>query len=140
MSIAVLLAWLAAGFFLLKGIQHVLGARIYLTSAVRAPHVAPIDPEQISPGELDLLTSVDGELQSAGFRHIGFGQCLAFLTYYGPPELLNAFFHDEIPAYAVVRRKVAPEYGELVSVSVQTLFASGEVLATTDTPLDKLFT
>jgi Zn-dependent protease len=140
MTLAVLVAWLAAGFILLKGIQHVLGARIYLTSAVRAPDVAPIEPERISAGELDLLTSVDGELQGAGFRHVGFGQCAAFLTYYGPPEIVNAFVHDGIPAYAVVRRQIAPEYGRLVSVSVQTPFASGAVLATTNTPLDKLFT
>src|SRR5450432_3363587 len=100
MTLAALVAWFVAGYLLLKGVQHVLGARIYLTSAVRTPDVAPIDLEKISPGELDLLTFVDGELQSAGFRHVGFGQCPAFLTYYGPPELLNAFVHDEIPAYA----------------------------------------
>jgi HD domain len=44
MSIAVLVAWIAAGFLLLRGPQYVLGARIYLTSAVREPDVAPIRP------------------------------------------------------------------------------------------------
>jgi hypothetical protein len=82
MSIAVLVAWIAAGILLLRGSQYVLGARIYFTSAVREPDVAPIRPEQISPGELDLLSSVDAQLRSAGFRHVGFGQCAAFLTYY----------------------------------------------------------
>ena len=77
MNASDLFVWLAAGFLLLKGTQYVLGARIYLTSAVREPSIAPLRPEEISPGELDVLTCVDAELQSAGFRHVGFGQCSA---------------------------------------------------------------
>jgi len=117
----------------------VLGARIYLTSAVREPSFAPLRPEEIAPGELQLLTSVDAELRSAGFRHVGFGQCPAFLTYYGPPEVFNVFVHDGIPAYARVGRQLAPEYDQLVQIGIETAFPSGEVLATTDTRLDKLF-
>jgi Zn-dependent protease len=139
MSIATVFIWLAGGFVLLKGIQYVLGARIYLTSAVREPSVAPLRRQEISPGELALLTCVDAELQSAGFRHVGFGQCPAFLTYYGPPEVLNAFVHDGIPAYARVGRQLAPENDQLVRVSVETVFPSGEVLATSNTPLDRLY-
>ena len=84
MSISVLIVWIAAGFLVLRATRHVLAARIYLTSAVREPCVAVLRPEEISPGELEFLTSADAELQNAGFRHLGFGQCSAFLTYYGP--------------------------------------------------------
>jgi Zn-dependent protease len=139
MSISSVFLWLAAGFLLLRGIQYVLGARIYLTSAVREPSVAPLPQQEISPGELELLTSLDAELQSAGFRHVGFGQCPAFLTYYGPPEVLSAFVHDGIPAYASVRRQIAPEYDQLVGISIETVLPSGEVLTTTNTQLDKLY-
>ena len=139
MNASDLFLWLAAGFLLLKGTQYVLGARIYLTSAVREPSVAPLPAGEISPGELDLLTCVDAELASAGFRHVGFGQCSAFLTYHGPPEILNLFVHDEIPAYATVRRHPVPELDQLVAISIQTEFLRGAVLVNTNMPLSMLF-
>ena len=118
-----ILLWLAVGFLVLKATQYVLGARIYLTSAVREPDIAPVRPDEISPGERDLLTCVDTEMQSAGFRHVGFGQCPAFLTYHGPPEVLNVFVHDQMSANAIVRRHPVParpprwdQYPDRVSV------------------------
>jgi Zn-dependent protease len=134
-----LLIWLVAGFLLLKAVQYVLGARIYLTSAVREPAVAPLRPEGISPGERDLLTCVDAELQGAGFRHVGFGQCAAFLTYHGSPENFNLFVHDEMSAYAIVRRHPVPELDQVVGISIQTEFPSGEVLVNANLLVDKLF-
>jgi Zn-dependent protease len=139
MSASDIFLWLAVGFLLLKATQYALGARIYLTSAVREPKVAPLRPDEISPGERDLLSSVDAELQSAGFRHVGFGQCAAFLTYHGPPEILNVFVHDQMSAYAIVRRHPVPELDQLVGISIQTAFPSGEVLVNANMPFDKLF-
>jgi hypothetical protein len=59
--------WLAVGFLVLKATQYVLGARIYLTSAVREPSIAPVRPDEIAPGERDLLTCVDTEMQVPDF-------------------------------------------------------------------------
>src|SRR5580692_9894084 len=132
-----LFVWFAVGFLLLKATQYALGARIYLTSAVREPEVAPLRPEGISAGEHDLLTSVDAELQNAGFRHVGFGQCAAFLTYHGPPEILNVFVHEQMSAYAIVRRHPVPELDQLVGISIQTEFPSGEILVNTNIPVEK---
>jgi hypothetical protein len=78
-------------------------------------------------------------MRSAGFRHVGFGQCSAFLTYHGPPEILNVFLHDQMSAYATVRRQPIPELDRLVGISIQTEFPSGEILVNTNMPLDKLF-
>jgi Zn-dependent protease len=131
--------WLAVGFLVLKATQYVLGARIYLTSAVREPSIAPVGPDEIAPGERDLLTCVDTEMQSAGFHHVGFGQCAAFLTYHGPPEVLNVFVHDQMSANAIVRRHPVPELDRLVGISIQTEFPSGEVLVSANMPFNKLF-
>ncbi len=66
-------AWVLFAYALFYGVRYLLGARVYLTCALREVEVAPISREQVDPSELRLLTQLDDELAAAGFRHLGFG-------------------------------------------------------------------
>jgi Zn-dependent protease len=115
-----ILAWILFGYALLYGVRYLLGARIYLTCALRKVEVRPIPREQVEPAELRLLTLLDDELTAAGFRHLGFGEISPFLTYYGQALPVSVFVNERIPAYALVRQHAAPEYGSLVELEVST--------------------
>ena len=115
-------AWLLFGYALLFGIRYLLGARVYLTCALREVEVKPVARQQIEPGELRLLTLLDDELAAAGFRHLGFGQVTPFLTYYAEALSVSMFVNEQLPAYALVRQHAAPEYGSLVELEVGTTF------------------
>jgi Zn-dependent protease len=115
-----IIAWILFGYALLYGVRYLLGARIYLTCALRKVEVRPIPREQVEPAELRLLTLLDDELTAAGFRHLGFGEVSPYLTYYAQARPVSVFVNERIPAYAVVRQHVAPEYGSLVELEVST--------------------
>lgn len=115
-----ILAWVLFGYALLFGVRYLLGARLYLTCALRKVEVWPISREQVEPAELRLLTLLDDELAAAGFRHLGFGEVSPYLTYYAQARPVSVFANERIPAYAVVRQHVAPEYGSLVELEVST--------------------
>jgi Zn-dependent protease len=115
-----ILAWILFGYALLYGVRYLLGARIYLTCALRKVEVRPIPREQVEPAELRLLTLLDDELTAAGFRHLGFGEISPLLTYYGQALPVSVFVNERIPAYALVRQHAAPEYGSLVELEVST--------------------
>ena len=117
-------AWVLFGYALLYGVRYLLGARVYLTCALREVAVEPISREQLDPAELRLLTSLDDELAAAGFRHLGFGQIAPFLTYYAQGLPVSVFVNERLPAYALVRQHAAPEYGNLVEVEVWTAFGA----------------
>jgi Zn-dependent protease len=117
-----ILAWVLFGYALLYGVRYLLGARVYLTCALREVAVESISREQLDPAELRLLTSLDDELAAAGFRHLGFGQIAPFLTYYAQGLPVSVFVNERLPAYALVRQAVAPEYGRLVALEVGTTF------------------
>jgi Zn-dependent protease len=134
-------AWVLFGYALLYGVRYLLGARVYLTCALREVDVKPISREQIDPAELRLLTSLDDELAAAGFRHLGFGQIAPFLTYYAQGLPNSVFVNEQLPAYALVRQHAAPEYGNLVEVEVGTTFgAPGYRLVTLNTLFSRPFT
>ena len=134
-------AWVLFGYALLYGVRYLLGARVYLTCALREVEVKPISREQLDPAELRLLTSLDGELAAAGFRHLGFGQIAPFLTYYAQGLPVSVFVNEQLPAYALVRQHAAPEYGNLVEVEVWTTFgAPGYRLVTVNTLFSRPFT
>ena len=116
-------AWVLFGYTLLYGIRYLLGARVYLTCALRKVEVRPVARQQIEPGELRLLTLLDDELAAAGFRHLGFAQVTPFLTYYAEALSVSVFVNEQLPAYALVRQHAAPEYGSLVELEVGTTFA-----------------
>ena len=119
-----ILAWVLFGYALLYGVRYLLGARVYLTCALREVEVTPISREQVEPEEFRLLTLLDDELAAAGFRHLGFGQIAPFLTYYARAIPVSVFVNERVPAYALVRQHAAPEYGSLVELEVGTDFGT----------------
>jgi Zn-dependent protease len=127
--------WVLFGYALLFGIRYLLGARLYLTSALREVEARAADRQKIEAGELRLLTLLDDGLAAAGFRHLGFGQVTPFLTYYGEPLSASVFVNEQLPAYALVRQHAAPEYGSLVELEVGTTFADCRLVT-----LNTLFT
>jgi Zn-dependent protease len=125
-----ILLWLAFGYLLLRGARYLLGARLYLTSALRAPEVCEIPREQLEPGELRLLSQVDEELIAAGFQHVGFMHVSSLLTRQRAPLPMSVFVNERLPAYAFVWQHPAVEYAHLVEVEIETAFASGVSLHT----------
>ena len=134
MSPALFLLWVAFGYALLQGIRYLLGARIYLTCALREVQAWPADRQQIDAAELRLMTLLDDELRRANFRHLGFGQITPLITYYAQPLAVSVFVNEQIPAYALVRRHLAPEYGRLVELEIRTAFVCGNQVLTVNTP------
>ena len=134
-----ILVWGAFGYVLLQAVRYLLGARIYLTCALREVEAAPTEGRQIDAGELRLLGLLDRELAAAGFRHLGFGRITALLTYYGTPLTVSVFANERIPAYALVRRRLAPELGALLELELRTVLASGEEIVTVNTPTSEAF-
>ena len=52
MSPIKILAWLAFAYVLWRGSRALLGARVYLVNALRAPAVEPVGRGQLDPAEL----------------------------------------------------------------------------------------
>src|ERR1700728_3492694 len=132
-------AWVLFGYALLYGVRYLLGARVYLTCALREAAVEPIPRAQVEPAELRLLTLLDDELAAAGFRHLGFGQIAPFLTYYAQALSVSVFVNERLPAYALVRQHAAPEYGTLVELEIGTAFAPDCRLVTLNTLFSRPF-
>jgi Zn-dependent protease len=130
---AVLIVWVLFVYVLLYGIRYLLGARIYLTCALREDENRSVPRQQIEPEELRLLGLLDDELLAAGFRHLGFGAAQPLLTYYAEPLKYSVFVNERLPAYALVREPVAPEYGNLVALEIGTVYAAGDRLITLNT-------
>jgi Zn-dependent protease len=133
-------AWILFGYALLHGVRYLLGARLYLTCALRKVEVRPIPREQVQPAELRLLTLLDDELTAAGFRLLGFGEISPFLTYHAQALAVSVFVNERIPAFALVRQHAAPEYGSLVELEVSTTFGGPECrLVTLNTLFSRSF-
>jgi Zn-dependent protease len=139
MSVTAVLGWAAFAYVLLQGIRYLLGARVYLTCALREVEARPVDRQQLDPGELRLLSLLDHELAGAGFRHLGFGHITPLVTYYDKPLTVSVFVHEQLPAYGLVRRHLAPEYGRLAELEVTTELASGGQIVTVNTPFASSF-
>jgi Zn-dependent protease len=136
---AVVIAWVLFVYVLLYGIRYLLGARIYLTCALREDENRSVPRQQIEPEELRLLGLLDDELLAAGFRHLGFGAAQPLLTYYAEPLKYSVFVNERLPAYALVREPVAPEYGNLVALEIGTVYAAGDRLITLNTLFSEPF-
>lgn len=139
MSPVAVLAWAAFAFVLLRALRYLLAARVYLTCALREVEARPVDRKEIDPGELRLLSLLDQDLAAAGFRPLGFGAVTPSVTYFGGALLTNVFVNERIPAYALVRRHMAPEYGRLVELNVGTALDAGEEIITLNTPYSSAF-
>lgn len=136
---AVVIAWALFVYVLLYGVRYLLGARIYLTCALREDENRLLPRQQIEPEELRLLGLLDDELLAAGFRHLGFGAVPPLLTYYAEPLKYSVFVNERLPAYALVREPVAPEYGNLVALEIGTVCAAGDRLITLNTLFSEPF-
>jgi Zn-dependent protease len=134
-----LLAWVVFGYLLLLAVRYTMGARIYLTCALRQSRARAVPREQVDPGELQLLTLCDDELVAAGFRPLGFLHVTPLLTYYGAPLPHSAFVNERLPAYAIVRRALAPEYARPVEIEIRTETGAGEHVVTLNTPYARTF-
>lgn len=133
MSVTSVLGWAAFAYVLLQGIRYLLGARVYLTCALREVEARTVGRQQLDPGELKLLGLLDHDLAATGFRHLGFGQVTPLVTYYDKPLTVSIFANDRLPGYALVRRALAPEYARLVELEIRTALASGEQIVTLNT-------
>jgi Zn-dependent protease len=111
----------------------------YLTCALREAEARPVDRQQLDPGELRLLTLLDEELAATGFRAVGFGTVSPNVTYFGRPLVTSVHINESIPAYALVRRHLAPEFGRLVELDVRTALACGDEILTVSTPFAVAF-
>jgi len=133
------LVWTVFGYLLLWGVRYLLSARIYLTCALRGAEVRPVSRRQLDPAELQLLAVPDSELTAAGFHHVGFAQITPLLTCYGSPLAASIFVNEHLPAYAVVRRRAAPEYRQLMELTLTTAFCSGYEIDTLNAPVSGTF-
>ena len=139
MSPIKILAWLAFAYVLWRGSRALLGARVYLVNALRAPAVEPVGRGQLDPAELRLLGLLDEQLVAAGFRHLGLVNAAAPLTYFGAPIPISVFVNEALPAYAFVRARIGPEYAKLVELEIETTLASGSRLQTRNSLITRPF-
>jgi hypothetical protein len=138
MSTPKLLAWLAFAYVALIGLRYVLGARQYLTCALREVKAWPTSAELLTPGQLRVLSVFDAELAAAGFTHPGFGHFSSLITHHAAPQTVSVFFNASIPAYAFVRRSVAPESGRPAVLSLATELPDGSALESVTSHFAKL--
>ena len=139
MNPMVVLKWAIFAYVLFQGARYLMMVRVYLVYAFRDVRVTPTIPQQIDPGLLELLTSLDDSLAAAGFRHLGFGQTTPLLTYSDRPLPFSVWVNDAIPAYAFVAPHALPAYSALVEVNLRTAMDSGIELATFNVPAMKAF-
>lgn len=123
-----LLAWAAFAYVALLGVRYLIGARMYLTCALREAKVWATGSELLSPGQLRVLSVFDADLAAAGFRHLGFGHHSSLVTYFEAPQTLSVFVNDSIPAYAYTRRSQTPEDSRAAVLELLTELSDGTVL------------
>ncbi len=127
-----LIVWLVFVFLILRGLRYVLGARIYLTSAIQEVTVAPCADDQVPEEQRILLGTLDWTLEELGMRPIGYVVHRPFLTYYDRSEHSRVFLHASEPIEAHVSRRAAPEYGASVNIQWVTRLRDGRMLITGD--------
>lgn len=134
-SPTVLIGWAVFLYLLFWGLRYLLGVRMFLTCAHRDVRATGLTRQQLEPGQLELLTVLDGSLVAAGFRHLGFAQISPVLTHYDKALPCSVFVNDVVPAYAFVRPRLLPAYEALVELQIQTTLKSGITVATFNTPV-----
>jgi Zn-dependent protease len=121
--------WAVAAVFLLRGLQYVLVARVYLTCAVRSLRFEVAYTPLAAEDRL-VFESADAELASAGFRLLFVGQVNSFLTLSDEPEFFRVFTADAEPFRAIVGRRRIPEMGAVITIELETTLADGTSLVT----------
>jgi hypothetical protein len=122
--------WFVGLFVVLRVVRYVIGARIFLTSAVQEVIVRPSAEEDVAAGDRAVLMILDAELAEAGFRPLGYVSHQPFLTYYAEADHSRIFAHESEPIEAYVSRRMAPEYGSSVNVQLVTRLTQGRCFVT----------
>lgn len=139
MSITWVLAWGAFAYVLIFGLRYLFGVRMLLSSAYRDPRIEIISAPQLEPVQLQLLSELDGPLAEAHFRHLGYLRITPFLTSYDKAMPCSVFLNETVPAYAIVRPRMFPEYSGIAELQIQTTLQSGITVATLNTPVAASF-
>lgn len=139
MSPWAVVGWFVIGYLMLRGIRYLLGARLYFMCALREVESRPAASEEIDSQDLQLISIFDSDLAAGKYRHLGFGLVTPTITHYAMATAVSVFVNDEIPAYAIVQRTIAPEHGRLVNLEVVTDFATGPALVTQNTGFRRAF-
>ncbi len=124
-----------AVFLVLRLSRYALGARVFLTSALRSVIARPCAAEEVPDGERELLMSLDQLLLELGLRPLGFITYTPLLTYYGESDYLRLFADGSGLVEAHVFRRLAPEFGFIVSLACVTRLKDGRAIVTSDQPL-----
>ncbi len=119
-------------FLILRVLHYVLGARIYLTSAIQRVTVIPCADDQVPEEQSILLKTLDWTLEGLGMRPIGYVMHGPFLTYYDKSDHSRVFLHASEPIEAHVSKRAAPEYGASVNIQWVTRLKDGRMLVTGD--------
>jgi len=107
-------------FIVLRLVRYVIGARVFLTSAVQEVVVTPCAEEDIDEGVLEVLKTLDPQFTALGFQPLGYLRQVPLLTYYDEPDYCRVFVHHTGAIEAYVWRRLAPEYGSLANVELVT--------------------
>jgi len=127
-----LMIWGLAAYLLIRLLQYVLLARVYLTCAARALKFEIADPGEMSAADRQILESADLQLEQAGFRPLIVTKVVPLLTYYGAPEFVRVFVCERDPVVAVVSRRPTREQNSVVTIELETLLPNGRSLVTKD--------
>jgi Zn-dependent protease len=69
---------------------------------------------------------------------VGYAHITPLLTYYGAPMPISVFVNERLPAYALVHRRLAPEYGHVVELELGTDLGGAGQLITLNTPASRV--
>jgi Zn-dependent protease len=119
-------------FVVLRVVQYVIAARIFLTSAIENVVVLPCSEDDIPAGDREVLRLFDAALAEVGLRPLGYLVQSPFLTYYGEADHARIFVDDNESIVAHVTSRIAPEYGSSVNVQLITRLTNNRDLVTTD--------
>lgn len=97
------IGWFFVGYLMLQGIRYLLGARLYLTCALRGVESRPVETGEIDPKEQQLISLFDGDLAAGKFRHLGFGLITPVITSW----LAQSFGGDDCVADVRFSRRVS---------------------------------
>jgi tetratricopeptide (TPR) repeat protein len=117
---------------LLRAIQYLLLARVYLTCAVRRLSVQLVDPKDMDANDREILGSAHEALASAGYRPLLTAKAPVLLTLYERPEYFLIYLAEKLPISLHVRRRMAPEAGASVALLLETSLENGRKLVTSN--------
>ena len=132
MSATAIVAWGIGTFVVLRALQYVLTARVFLTCAARHLSAQRVEPVDVGEEDRAILQSEDSELADAGYKLLFTAKTPALLTLYELPEAFRVLASESKPVRLELRRSQAPEAGRLVTMQLETPLADGRRLQTSN--------